>query len=154
MSVSKGQAEDSGDHPCGVCRKGVRDNSILCVTDGFIKREVASQISWGIMWTSIAGDVCLFGWWFYSGSSDEWGSAWAQGEGGVCNQIFIWGVGMKCVGRGRKIYWAYNYLGPFRVLWVHMVQSSKWTQEIASGNVSTYFQESIESSFFSIARIA
>ena len=29
--VSKGQAEDSGEHPCGVCRKGVDDNSILCV---------------------------------------------------------------------------------------------------------------------------
>ena len=27
--VSKGQAEDSGEHPCGVCRKG--RNSILCV---------------------------------------------------------------------------------------------------------------------------
>ena len=29
--VSMGQAEDSGEHPCGVCRKGVGDNSILCV---------------------------------------------------------------------------------------------------------------------------
>ena len=29
--VSKGQAEDSGEHPCSVCRKGVIDNSILCV---------------------------------------------------------------------------------------------------------------------------
>ena len=29
--VSKGQAEDSGEHPCGVCRKGDGDNSILCV---------------------------------------------------------------------------------------------------------------------------
>ena len=29
--VSKGQAEDSGEHPCGVCRKGVGDNSILGV---------------------------------------------------------------------------------------------------------------------------
>ena len=29
--VSKGQVEDSGEHPCGVCRKGVDDNSILCV---------------------------------------------------------------------------------------------------------------------------
>ena len=26
-----GQAEDSGEHPCGVCRKGVGDNSILCI---------------------------------------------------------------------------------------------------------------------------
>ena len=26
-----GQAEDSGEHPCGVCRKGVGDNSIFCV---------------------------------------------------------------------------------------------------------------------------
>ena len=62
MSVSKGQAEDSGDHPCGVCKKGVRDNSILCITDGFMEGEVASQVSRGIMWTSMAGDVCLFGW--------------------------------------------------------------------------------------------
>ena len=30
--VSKGQAEDSGEHPCGVCRKGVGDNSIELVT--------------------------------------------------------------------------------------------------------------------------
>ena len=29
FKVSKGQAEDSGEHPCGVCRKGVDDNSIL-----------------------------------------------------------------------------------------------------------------------------
>ena len=29
--LSKGQAEDSGEHPCGVRRKGVGDNSILCV---------------------------------------------------------------------------------------------------------------------------
>ena len=29
--VSKGQVEDSGKHPCGVCRKGVDNNSILSV---------------------------------------------------------------------------------------------------------------------------
>ena len=29
--VSKGQAEDSGEHACGVCRKGIGDNSILCI---------------------------------------------------------------------------------------------------------------------------
>ena len=29
--VSRFQSEDSGEHPCGVCRKGVGDNSILCV---------------------------------------------------------------------------------------------------------------------------
>ena len=29
--LSKGQAEDSGEHPCGVCRKGVGNNSIFCV---------------------------------------------------------------------------------------------------------------------------
>ena len=29
MLVSKGQVEDSGMHPCGVCRKGVSSNSIL-----------------------------------------------------------------------------------------------------------------------------
>ena len=29
--LSMGQAEDSGEHPCGVCRKGVGDNSIFCV---------------------------------------------------------------------------------------------------------------------------
>ena len=29
--VSKGQVEDSGVHPCGVCRKGVGNNSILCI---------------------------------------------------------------------------------------------------------------------------
>ena len=47
--VSMGQAEDSGEHPCGVCRKGVNDNSnnsILCrhawsVLGGFTKNVVA-----------------------------------------------------------------------------------------------------------------
>ena len=29
--VSGVQSEDSGKHPCGVCRKGVGDNSIRCV---------------------------------------------------------------------------------------------------------------------------
>ena len=29
--LTKGQAEDSGEHPCGVCRKGIGDNSIFCV---------------------------------------------------------------------------------------------------------------------------
>ena len=29
--VSKGQAEDSGEHPCDVCRNRVGDNSIFCV---------------------------------------------------------------------------------------------------------------------------
>ena len=27
--VSRFQSEDSGEHPCGVCRKGVGKNSIL-----------------------------------------------------------------------------------------------------------------------------
>ena len=27
--LSMGQAKDSGEHPCGVCRKGVGDNSNL-----------------------------------------------------------------------------------------------------------------------------
>ena len=29
--VSKGQLEDSGVHPCGVCRKEIRSNSIFCI---------------------------------------------------------------------------------------------------------------------------
>ena len=29
--LSMGQAEDSGEHPCGVCKKGVGDNSIFCM---------------------------------------------------------------------------------------------------------------------------
>ena len=29
--VSRFQSEDSGKHPCGVCRKGFASNSILCV---------------------------------------------------------------------------------------------------------------------------
>ena len=44
---SRGQAEDSGEHSCGVCRKGVGDNSILCVEcltlGGFINDVVAFQ---------------------------------------------------------------------------------------------------------------
>ena len=35
--VSKGQAEDSSEHPCGVCRKRVGDNSILCIEGSSIK---------------------------------------------------------------------------------------------------------------------
>ena len=31
MSVSKFQSEDSGEHPCVVCRRGDDKNSILCV---------------------------------------------------------------------------------------------------------------------------
>ena len=31
MSVSKLQSEDSGEHPCVVCRRGDDKNSILCV---------------------------------------------------------------------------------------------------------------------------
>ena len=45
--VSKDQAEDSGVHPCGVCRKGVGDNSISCVEvggiSGRLKRNVDFQ---------------------------------------------------------------------------------------------------------------
>ena len=29
--VSRFQSEDSGKHPCGVCRKGAASNSILCL---------------------------------------------------------------------------------------------------------------------------
>ena len=29
--VSRGQVEDSGVNPCGVCKKGVSNNSILCI---------------------------------------------------------------------------------------------------------------------------
>ena len=29
--VSRVRSEDSGKHPCGVCRRGVASNSILCV---------------------------------------------------------------------------------------------------------------------------
>ena len=29
--VSKGQVENSGEHTCGVCRKRVSSNSILCI---------------------------------------------------------------------------------------------------------------------------
>ena len=29
--VSRFQSEDSGEHPCGVCRKGVGNNAVLCV---------------------------------------------------------------------------------------------------------------------------
>ena len=29
--LTMGQAEDSGEHPCGVCKKKVGDNSIFCV---------------------------------------------------------------------------------------------------------------------------
>ena len=31
MTKVRVQIEDSGKHPCGVCRKGVESNSILCV---------------------------------------------------------------------------------------------------------------------------
>ena len=40
--LSMGQAEDSGEHPCGVCRKGVGENSISAwsVLGGFTKDVV------------------------------------------------------------------------------------------------------------------
>ena len=45
--VSRFQSEDSGEHPCGVCRKGVVDNVILFVgcLGGFTKDVVAFQES-------------------------------------------------------------------------------------------------------------
>ena len=45
--LSMGQAEDSGEHPCGVCRKGVSDNSSFAwnVVGGFTKDVVAFQVS-------------------------------------------------------------------------------------------------------------
>ena len=49
--VSRFQSEDSGKHPCGVCRKGVESNSILCVewvhkrcTGSGIKRKLKSNV--------------------------------------------------------------------------------------------------------------
>ena len=42
--VSKGQAEDSGKHPCRVCRKGVGDNA-WSILGGFAKDVVAFQES-------------------------------------------------------------------------------------------------------------
>ena len=50
--VSRVQSEDSGKHPCGVCRKGVGDNSIRCVEwsgvelGGFTRDVVVFQESW------------------------------------------------------------------------------------------------------------
>ena len=47
--VNRFQSEDSGKHPCGVCRKEVGKNSILCVkclkVSGFTKDVVAFQES-------------------------------------------------------------------------------------------------------------
>ena len=41
--ASRVQSEDSEKHPCGVCREGFESNSILFVSDGFIKDVVASR---------------------------------------------------------------------------------------------------------------
>ena len=43
--VSMSRVEDSGAHPCGVCRKGVGDNSILCSVSGGFINVVASRES-------------------------------------------------------------------------------------------------------------
>ena len=45
--LSMGQADDSGEHPCGVCWKGVGDNSVVAwsVVGGFTKDVVAFQES-------------------------------------------------------------------------------------------------------------
>ena len=50
--VSRFQSEDFGKHPCGVCRKGVVSNSILCVEClrwvhkrcSSIKRKIKSNV--------------------------------------------------------------------------------------------------------------
>ena len=43
--LGMGQAEDSGKHPCGVCRKGVGDSSIFCVECRRWVQERCSGIS-------------------------------------------------------------------------------------------------------------
>ena len=56
--LSMGQAEDSGEHPCGVCRKGVgrtTQSFALSVVDGFTKDVVAFQESGRVKLISIAG---------------------------------------------------------------------------------------------------
>ena len=40
--VSEGQAKDSGEHPCGVCRNGVGDNSI-CFAQSVLLKEVVIE---------------------------------------------------------------------------------------------------------------
>ena len=41
--VSGFQSEDSGEHPCGVCRKGVASNSIRCV-ECLDKRSISGKL--------------------------------------------------------------------------------------------------------------
>ena len=41
--VGIGQAEESGKYPCGVCKKGVGDNSIMCVA---CHRWVHKKVEW------------------------------------------------------------------------------------------------------------
>ena len=66
--VSMGQAEDSGEHPCGVCRKGVGDNSILCMEclgwvhkkcSGIIAGKLKSNVNFHCR-RSLAGENGLF----------------------------------------------------------------------------------------------
>ena len=39
------QTEDSGEHPCGVCRKGVECNSIVCVERHRLVHKRCSGVS-------------------------------------------------------------------------------------------------------------
>ena len=60
--VRIGQAEDSVKYPCGVCKQGVGDNSIiplsvLLATNGFIKGVVVFQVDWGMLLISAAEGV-------------------------------------------------------------------------------------------------
>ena len=64
--VRIGQAEDSGKYPCGVCKQGVGDNSIISsyymlATNGFIKGVVVCQVDWGMLLIVICCRRCLDG---------------------------------------------------------------------------------------------
>ena len=86
--LSMGQAEDSGEHPCGVCKKGVGGNSIFCVECHRWVHKRCSGIS-GKLKSNVDFHYgrCMEN----SLSFAERGCDWAQSEVGMCSQVLLFG---------------------------------------------------------------
>ena len=99
--VSMGQAEDFGEHPCGVCRKEVGDNSIFCVECHRWVHKRCRGISrkWRVMLISIVESASRVRMASLSQFAER-GCDWAQCEVGMCSQVLLFGWHTWC-GRRR-----------------------------------------------------
>ena len=108
------QSEDSGEHSCGVCRKGVASNSIRCVECLTWVHKRCSCIS-GQLKSNVDFHCrrCFEGEkeWSFSVSFAERGCDWAQCEVGMCSQVFLFGRHTWCRRRcglwmrGQELEW-------------------------------------------------